>query len=421
VPAPSSAAVTDGDVTVTEVGKVKVLVRRWPGAELVASTLAVRGGVQALTARTAGVELLGLRTAITGGTQRLSKDAFSRLESKLGSTLEVGAAADYSTLEAKSLLADWEQSLQLLLEAFLHPALPEAELELQRGRLLQELKREQESPDDALRFLAEQLLFQGTPYALRPQGTEASVRGLGLADVRQHLEGLRAQNRLLLVVVGDVEPEAVFALARRVLASLPEGDALPKRPAPLAFDRPRLLAERRPLPTNYILASFAGPLWSSADFATARLSSSVLSEHVFLEVRSRRNLSYAPEVRLNTGRPQSFGGLYVSAVDPKVALPVMQAVVDELAAEALPEEELSGERAAFLVEYFLTQETTDGAAQRLVEAQLLGGDWRLVRTLPERVRRATPKDVQAFVKTYVRNYQVAVVGNPDTVDLAVFH
>ncbi len=409
--------VTDGDVTVGRVGEVEVVVRRWPGAELVASTLAMRGGVLNVEARTAGVELLGLRTAASGGPEGLSKDAYSRKLSKLGSALEAGAAPDYSALEAKSLRADWEATLGLLLDVFLHPALSKTELELQRARLLQELKREQESPDDALQFLSEQLLFSGTPYALRPQGTDASVRGLTEADVQAHLQALRAQNRLLLVVVGDVNPEAVFALAGKALLALPTGGPLPQKPAPLAFAEARLLAERRPLPTNYILASFAGPTWASVDFAAARLGVSVLSEREFLEVRSRRNLSYAPEVRLNMSRPQSFGGLYLSAVEPSVALPVMQTVVEELAKTPLPEDELKGDRAALLVEFFLTEETTDGAAQRLVEATVLGGDWHLVRTLPERVRHTTAQDVQAFVQKYVHHYQVAVVGNPDSVQL----
>jgi len=413
--------VTDGDVTVGKVAGVQVLVRRWPGAALVTATLAIRGGVQNVDAQTAGVELLGLRTAASGGTERLDKDAYSHTLSKLGSALEAAAASDYSLLEAKSLRADWEASLALLLDVFLHPRLSETELELQRQRLLQELRREQESPDDALQFLAEQLLFRGTPYALRPQGTPQSVRGLTRADVQHHLASLRAQNRLLLVVVGDVPHEAVFALAEKALSGLPEGAPLPSALVPLHFEEPRLVAEKRALPTNYILASFSGPSWGSPDFASARLAAAVLSEREFLEVRSRRNLSYAPEVRLNTGRPQSFGGLYLSAVDPRVALPAMQGVVQELALAPLPEEELKGDKAAFLVEYFLTQETTDGAALRLVEAQLLGGDWRLVRTLPERIRNTTPKEVQAFVQKYVRNYQVAVVGNPATVDLGLLH
>ncbi len=417
VPQGPEGPVTDGDVTFGRVGQVEVLVRRWPGAELVASTLAMRGGVLNVDARTAGAELLGLRTAASGGPKSLSKDAYSRALSKLGGALEAGASPDFSALEAKSLRADWEATLRLLLDVFLHPALAGTELELQRARLLQELKREQESPDDALQFLSEQLLFSGTPYALRPQGTDASVRGLTAADVQAHLQALRAQNRLLLVVVGDVEPQAVFALARQALLSLPEGGPLPPKPAPLAFAESRLSAERRSLPTNYILASFAGPTWWSVDFAAARLGVAVLSEREFLEVRSRRNLSYAPEVRLNMSRPQSFGGLYLSAVEPSVALPVMQTVVEELAKTPLPEEELKGDRSALLVEFFLTEETTDGAAQRLVEASLLGGDWRLVRSLPERVRHTTAQDVQSFVQKYVHHYQVAVVGDPDSVQL----
>jgi zinc protease len=424
VPRPEAAPaapVTDGDVTFGRVGQVEVLVRRWPGAELVATTLAVRGGVLNTDARTAGVELLGLRTAASGGPDSLSKDAFSRRLSQLGSTLEAAAAPDYSLLEGKSLRGDWEATLGLLLDVFLHPALAPAEVELQRGRLLQELKREQENPDDALQFLAERLLFQGTPYAVRAQGTDASVRGLSAAEVQSHLQTLRAQNRLLLVVVGDVQPEAVFALARKALLALPAGGPLPTPPPPVVFQEARLLTERRALPTNYILASFAGPTWASPDFAAARLGTAVLSEREFLEVRSRRNLSYAPEVRLHMTRPQSFGGLYVSAVQPDVALPVMQTVVRDMADSPLPEEELKGDRAALLVEFFLTEETTDGAAQRLLEAQLLGGDWHLVRSVPERVRHTTAQDVQAFVKKYVHHYQVAVVGDPDSVNLGLLH
>ncbi len=410
--------VRDADVTLARVGGVEVLVRRWPGAELVTTTLAIRGGVQNVDAATQGVELLGLRTATSGGTASLDKGAFARRLSQLGCSLTVTAGPDYSSLEAKSLRADFEGSLALLLDVFLHPALPERELELQRERLLQELKSEQEGPDDALQALSQALLFEGTVYANLPQGTAASVASLTAEAVQRHLLGLRAQNRLVLVVVGDVQPEEVLARLLPALSALPQGGPVPPLPAPLHFSQSRLREQRRALPTNYILASFAGPSWRAADFASARLAASVLSSREFLEVRSRRNLSYAPDVRLSTNRFQSFGGLYVSATAPSEVLGVMQEVVRELASVPLSESELSSYRASFLVDFFLGEETTDGAAHRLVEAQLLGGDFRLARTLAERTKATTPKDVQAFVTTYVRNYQVAVVG-PGEVDLSV--
>ncbi len=405
-------------MTAARVGGVQVLVRRWPGAELVATTLAIRGGVQNVDARTQGVELLGLRTAATGGTQSLPKEAFSRQLSQLGSTLEASAGPDYASLLAKCLRADFDATLTLLLDVFLHPALPDGEVALQRERLLQELKREEESPDDALQALSQRLLFAGTPYANRPQGTEASVAALTAEDVRRHLAGLRTQARLLVVVVGDVDPDAVFAQLAKGLAALPAGGVVPAVPGPVRFSESRLLVQARPLPTTYLQANFAGPSWRSADFASARLAASILSSREFLEVRSRRNLSYAPDVRLLTNRVQSFGALYVSAVDAGAALGVMQGVVRELAETPLSEAELASYRAAFLVDFFLGEETTDGAAHRLVEAELLGGDFRLARTLPGASRATTPQDVQAFVRTYVRNYQLAVVG-PAPVDLSI--
>ncbi len=410
--------VRDADVTRALVAGVPVLVRRWPGAELVTTTLAIRGGVQNVDATSQGVELLGLRTATSGGTASLDKGAFSRRLAQLGCSLTASAGPDYSSLEAKSLRADFEATLALLLDVFLHPALPERELELQRERLLQELKSEEEGPDEALQALSQALLFEGTVYANLPQGTPASVAGLQAEAVRSHLAGLRAQNRLVVVVVGDVEPEEVFARLRPALSALPPGAPLPPLPALLHFSQPHLRQQRRALPTNYLLASFAGPSWRAPDFASARLAASVLSSREFLEVRSRRNLSYAPDVRLSTNRVQSFGGLYVSAVAADEVLGVMQGVVRELASTPLSESELSSYRASFLVDFFLGEETTDGAAHRLVEAELLGGDFRLARTLPERTKATTPKDVQAFVTTYLRNYQVAAVG-PSEVDLSV--
>lgn len=411
--------VTDGDVTIGNVGGIRVLVRRSPTAELVAATLALRGGVLDVDARTAGVELLALRTAASGGTERLDKDAFSRELTRLGSSIDASASPDYSLLESKSLASSWERTFELLADVFLHPALPAVELDHNRNRQLQELKREQENPDGALRVLAEQLVFKGTPYANRPQGTEASVQALNAQDVRAHLARLRAQNRLLVVVVGDVDPAAVFEKVRQAFGALPAGDALPPTPAPLAFTQPRIEAKERPIPTNFILATYAGPTWSAVDFAAGRLASQVLSQREFIEVRTKRNLSYAAGAQLDSARPQAIGMLYVSAVDPAAALPVMQNVVKDMATQPLADAELTAYRSTFLTGYLMGAETTDGQSRRLIAAQLLGGDWRLARTLPDRIRAATARDVQAYVQKYVKNYQVAVVGDPKKVDLSM--
>src|SRR5208283_1427273 len=138
-------------------------------------------------------------------------------------------------------------------------------LELQRQQQLQELKHELETPDGILQVLSYGILFAGTAYANRPVGTEDSVSALTAEDVRTHLAQMRVQKRLLLVVVGDVAPEAVLARAQRALGGLPTGGDVPPLPGALSFPKPRLEVESRTLPTNFILARFAGPSWQSPD------------------------------------------------------------------------------------------------------------------------------------------------------------
>jgi predicted Zn-dependent peptidase len=56
----------------------------------------------------------------------------------------------------------------------------------------------------------------------------------------------------------------------------------------------------------------------------------------------------------------------------------------------------------------------------LAEADLLGGDWKLARTLPERIRAVTAAGVQAYAKKYVARLQVVVLGDPAKIDKGLF-
>jgi predicted Zn-dependent peptidase len=65
-------------------------------------------------------------------------------------------------------------------------------------------------------------------------------------------------------------------------------------------------------------------------------------------------------------------------------------------------------------------ESTDGQASMLADAELYGADWRLARTLPDRIRAVTPAGVQAFAKKYLQRVQVVVVGDPAKIDRGLF-
>jgi predicted Zn-dependent peptidase len=414
------APVTKGDVTVMQWRGMEILVKRRRGAEFVAARLYVKGGARNWGKDDAGVEQLALAVATSGGTERLAKDVFARRLAHLGSTVSSVATNEYSAIATKSLVAHWPETFFLMADTFLRPALPPAEIELQRQRQLAELKHEQEDPDRALSVLLHHALWKDHPLDNRSIGTLDSVAALARPKLASHLDKLRATSRLLLVVVGDVAPEVVQDMTMVAFASVPHGDYLDRPFEKVALNEPRLVTEERKIPTNYVMTAAFGPSWSAPDFPAAIVTMEILGKREWEEVRTKRNLSYAPGAYFSRATSLPRGGIYVSAVDPTPTFQVMLAEVRRLREEPVAPADLEGYRSVFITHYLTEGETTDGLAMLLAEAQLFGGSWELADTLPRALRAVTPEDVQRYAKKYFGHMVTAVVGDPAKLDRGMF-
>lgn len=414
------APVVDGDTTDAWVRGLHVIVKRTPGLEETATQLYVRGGVRDWDAATAGIGQLAIVASTYGGTETRPRDRFTQELSDLGSSLDGYATNDWSVMYAWSLTPAWDATFALLADAFLHPALPDAQVEVYRARQLAAIASERESPDGRLALAMREVMFAGHPYARRAIGTATTVPGLTVAQLRAHLAKLRETSRLVLVVVGDVAPEHVLETARAAFAGIPRG-SYSEVPLPaLAPRAPATTVVEQALPTNYLEVVMPGPTWRQPDDLVAgRLAISVLSHREFEEVRTKRNLSYAPNAFFDTGNDTPIAGLYVTAVDPNTTLKVMYAEVEKLRTVPLDDRDLAAAKASYLTGVFTANEAPNDQATQLALAQLRGGDWRLARDLAARIKAVTAAQIQAWARTYLAKPQVILVGDPKKLDRAL--
>ncbi len=409
-PVPPPVAV-DGDVTAYDLNGLEVLVKRVPGAEFVAASIVVRGGVANWTLPEAGIEQLALEAASTGGTERLDKDAFARRLETMGSTISTLSTNDFGALSVKALKGSFPATFDLLADAFLTPALPASEIDLVRQKMLAGLKRQLESPDGQLALLGEKALFSGQPYERRAGGTLQSVAGLTRDAAARHLAKVRETGHLLVVVAGDVDPAEVARKARAAFGALPRGTFHDELPAPPSFTKAGVLAEKRALETNYVASLFPAPHAGAPEYPAARVALDLLRYRLFEEVRTKRNLSYAPMAALQNGGV-SYGELYVTAVDPKTTLKVMADEVERLKAKKATVKELTDTKEQYLSALYDRTQTTDSQVLFLTAWRIYAGDFREARKIAERIRGVTPEQVQTFAKKYLVNMQTAYVGDP---------
>jgi predicted Zn-dependent peptidase len=138
-----------------------------------------------------------------------------------------------------------------------------------------------------------------------------------------------------------------------------------------------------------------------------------------VEVRYKRNLSYAPEAFLRT-QGANLGGISVSAVDANQAVSVMLFEISKMQREAAPDSEIAGVVSGFLTRHYMGQETNAAQAGDLAMYELIGGGWRNSLTFLERLRAVTPKDVQRVAQKYMHNLRFVVLGDPARIDKNVF-
>jgi zinc protease len=412
--------VTDSLSQVTEfdVNGLKVLVKRREGSQTVAAALFVRGGVRNVTPETAGVESLMLDMA-TESTASFPRERLRRELARTGTVLSGGANRDYSGLTLGSTRQYFDRAWEIFTDAALNPSFAADDFERVKQQELIALSDDEDTPDSYLHVLTDRQIYAGHPYLSDPHGTLDSMRRLTVDDVKQYHQKVMQTSRLLLVVVGDIDPKTLQAKVAGSFGKLPRG-AYKDVPMPqLSFSAPTVTVTARDLPTNYVRGVYAAPPITSADIYPMRVATTILRERFFTEIRVRRSLSYAPDAFLDS-LGANTGGLYFTAVDANQTAQVMLGEIARLQKELIRRDEITAVAQQFLTTYYMGQERNAAQTGELAEYELIGGGWRKSAEVLDQLRAVTPEDVRRVANTYMRNIQFIVLGNPRSIDKNTF-
>ena len=386
--------------------------------DVIAVALYIKGGSAALTPATAGIEQLIVSTVMSG-TQKYTKDQFGALSTATGTEIGGAAARDYTSFTMRAVREHWDEAWDLFTQAVAHPIFPQNEVELARARQLNALKQRTDDPDSYLNMLSDSVTYAGHPYALDPRGTQTSVAALTRDDLaRWHKRRLTKAN-LLIVVVGNVSRAELTSKIAATLGSLPATGGATARVPALAAAKPTVTVVERQLPTNYIQGLYVAPSRASKDIPALQLATRLLSDRLFEEVRTKRNMTYAVGSGLSTGMV-GRGTLYVTAVEPDTTLKVILTEVHRLQKEPVSRTLLQETMNTYATNYYMQQETNMGQAQQLGLWELTGGGWRNALTFVDRMRAVTPADVQRVASQYLKNARFVVVGDPKKIDRTLF-
>lgn len=405
-------------VTEFEINGLKVLVKRREGSLTVGAGLFIKGGSRNITPQNAGIEGLALETS-TEASASFPRERMRDDLARMGSVIGASSNQDYSALSLRSTRLHFDRSWQLFTDVALNPAFTKEDFSLIQQRLLSSLRDDNDNPESHLQHLHDRLAYAGHPYMNPMRGTAETVARLTVEDARNYHRNIMQTSRLLLVIVGDVDPNKIRSMVTASFGKLPRGNYKVEPLPQLVFDKPVVEITPRPLETNYIQGYFTAPAPNSADIYPMRIASSLLRDRVFQEVRAKRNLSYAPDAFLRT-QGANLGGIYVTSTDTNQSVRLMLEEITRLQQVPISKDDIQAVVAQYLTSYYIGQETNVAQAGELAQYELLGGGWRTSLDIIDKLSAVTPEDVQRVSQKYMRNLRFVVLGDPKSVDMKVF-
>jgi len=400
------------------VNGLKVLVKPISANDIISVQLYLRGGCMNLTEVTQGIESLIFQSALKGS-KGFPKEKLNTILDKSASAINSASTKDFSVVKLRCLKSDFDKLWDVYADVVMHPAFVPEDVEVVRNNMLLGIKQRKDNPDGYLNMVSDEQFYAGHPYRLDPDGVESSVSALTVGQMEKYLSDNLVTSRLLLVVVGNVSKEAVQKKVEATFGTLPKGEYKDLSPGPVVHNSPSLKVIEKQIPTNYFRGSFALPGPSDPEYHTTLVMMNVLSTRVWEEVRTKRNLSYAPGAG-HANRFANQGFLYVSTVHPDSAVKVMLGELKRLQNDPVSGKDLKDRITMFLTRYNLAHETNESQGQFLAFHELAGMGWQKATQFIDRVRGVTATDIQRVAKKYFHYVQTTVIGDPKLIHKEIY-
>ncbi len=287
----------------------------------------------------------------------------------------------------------------------------------ERDVVLEELnQRVGNNPTAQLGEEMEAALFLNSPYGKPVIGWKQEVEKLNREEALAFYRRFYTPNNAIVIVAGDVEPDAVKALADRYYGPVPRRSELPPRVRPqeppprslrtVTFADPRV---EQPLVQRYYLVPSA---------STAKRGESEALEVLAHVLGTGSNSRLFQDLVVKQGIAVSAGAWYQSsAVDPSefgvYAAPrpgvdfsrleqALDATLAELADKGVSADELERSKTRLIADSIYAQDNQAQLARWYGTALTTGSKVEDVRTWPERIRAVTATDVREAARTWLK-------------------
>ncbi|HNW94199.1 MAG TPA: pitrilysin family protein, partial [bacterium] len=281
------------------------------------------------------------------GTTTRSARAISEAIDGVGGNLNAFTAKEYTAITCHVLSQHLGLAFDVLGDMFARSVMPAAEIERERGVILEEIRMYEDTPDDLVHDVLGEAAWNQPALGRPILGTAATLAKIGRAEALAFYRRAYQPRNLVISVAGAFDPDAVMRLVAAQVRPPRAAAALPPVCRAAAQFRPRRRIVEKKVEQIHLCLGWRGLAWADRRKPALQVLTTALgggmSSRLFQEVREKRGLAYAVYSYLSAYRGEGalvcYAGTGPDNLDRVTAC--LLAETGKLVTKCLPAKELA--------------------------------------------------------------------------------
>lgn len=343
----------------------------------------------------------------------------------LGAEYNAFTGQEYTGYFAKVEAHKLDQALDIVSDLYLHPVFDPAEIEKEKGVIIEEINMYEDQPQRKVNDYFMELLYGDQPAGWDIAGSKEVIRAATKEQFIRYRQAHYVPSATVVVIAGAFDENTIIKKIESAFSGMQEGVKAGKRAVYEAQTAPQvLLKHKKADQTHCVIGCRAFPIHDNRKYALDVLSDMLgggMSSRLFQRVREELGAAYY--VKSSTDLFTDHGFLAVNAgIDQTKIIKVIEAVLYEMrrfALEPVSPAELTRAQSHTTGRLILGLESSDALASYYGSQEILRDPIVGAEDLIKKINAVTAEEIMAVGKDIIKNERLnmAVIGPLENDDL----
>ena len=337
---------------------------------------------------------------------------------QIGAEYNAFTSQEWTAYFAKAQAKNSEQVLDILSDIYLNSIFDPAEIEKEKGLIIEELNMYEDPPARKVNDLFMEVLYGDQPAGWDVGGRKEIIQKLTREDFLKYRTNHYVAEATVVVIAGAFEPSQFLPKIEKYFQNVKSGKKAGKIKTIENQTRPQILIKHKESDqTHLVIGCRAFDIFDNRRFALAILGDILgggMSSRLFQRVREELGAAYY--IKADADLLSDHGYFAASAgVDHKKIRLVIKSILEEfsrIASDSIPEKELQRAKDHLSGQLILGLETSDALAMYYGNQEIIKKSAATPEEFLKQINSVTVKDIVDVAKYIFQNEKLnlAIVG-----------